>query len=620
MQNVIQVLVFLPIVAFFSIGLFKRTQEKAITRITIGSIALHLLSLIVLGFLWAQGNFAAFDFKQFSLYQTDNFHFFTNFYVDRITLVFAITGAIITLLVAIFSRYYMHRDDGFKRFFTTLLLFYAGYNFVVLSGNFETLFIGWEILGITSFLLVSHYRDRYLPVKNGLKVLSLYRLGDMGLLLAMWLAHHTFQKSITFSEMFNSDFLTAFAGNTSLTWIAVLFLLGVLIKSAQLPFSSWLPRAMEGPTTSSAIFYGALSVHLGVFLLLRTYQLWHNIFPIKVAIMSIGLATSLVASNIGRVQSTVKTQIAYGTIAQVGLMLIEVALGWHTLVLIHFAGNAFLRAYQLLVSPSVLGYLIHNQFFEYQAKRYQPQGKFITKLSHTFYILGLKEWVLDGLQFNVLWAPFKWLGRQLQWASGNINISLIVTVLSASLLFYVSKLPVSPSMHSTLPFVYALIALLCILSAFAARGDAVRTWLLIVLSQLFVAVAIAFNTALPATQLLMFLCGPVLFGLLGFFSLAQAKAIDGDIMLNRFHGYSTSKPKLSLLFLISCLGLLGFPFTPTFIGIDLLFTHIYTHQTGLLALIALGFALLEITCFRIYARVFLGQNKMQSHPIAYRSS
>ena len=237
----------------------------------------------------------------------------------------------------------MHRDGGFKRFFCTLLLFFLGYNLVVFGGNFETLFIGWEILGFCSFLLISFYRDRYLPVKNALKVISVYRLGDVCLMLAMWLAHHLFHQNITFNQLNDPGFLNGYLVSQEglFIFISVMVLIAAAAKSAMLPFSSWLPRAMEGPTTSSAVFYGSLSLHLGAFLLIRTYPIWENLPGIKIALIVLGIATSLIATAIARVQSTVKTQIAYASITQVGLIFVEVALGFHTLALIHFAGNSF---------------------------------------------------------------------------------------------------------------------------------------------------------------------------------------------------------------------------------------------------------------------------------------
>lgn len=145
-------------------------------------------------------------------------------------------------------------------------------------------------------------------------------------------------------------------------FISAMFLLSASAKSAQMPFSSWLPRAMEGPTPSSAIFYGSLSVHIGVFLLLRTFPFWEFQTSVRLAIAFLGASTMLIATGIARVQSSVKSQIAYASIAQIGIIFIEVSLGFEKFAPFHFAGNAFLRTYQLLVSPSVVSYLIREQF------------------------------------------------------------------------------------------------------------------------------------------------------------------------------------------------------------------------------------------------------------------
>jgi NADH-quinone oxidoreductase subunit L len=141
------------------------------------------------------------DTKLITLFVTTELEIFIDFYFDKVTAAYAVIGAAITFLVAVFSKYYLHREEGFKRFFTSLLLFYTGYNIIIFSGNFETLFIGWEFLGISSFLLIAFYRDRFLPVKNGLKVISVYRLSDICLLLAMWFSHHLWHENITFVKL-----------------------------------------------------------------------------------------------------------------------------------------------------------------------------------------------------------------------------------------------------------------------------------------------------------------------------------------------------------------------------------------------------------------------------------
>ncbi len=189
-----------------------------------------------------------------------------------------------------------------------------------------------------------------------------------------------------------------------------MFLLSAAAKSAQLPFSSWLPRAMEGPTPSSAIFYGSLAVHLGVFLMLRTYPFWEEQTSVRIIIALMGLFTAIITTGIGRVQSSVKSQIAYASTAQIGLIFIEVAAGFENLALFHFAGNAFLRTYQLLVSPSVVSYLIREQFYNFSARASSIEAMFPAKMKYTLYTLCIKEWNLDSMMYIYLWNPPK-VGR-----------------------------------------------------------------------------------------------------------------------------------------------------------------------------------------------------------------
>lgn len=342
MPQLLQLFILIPFFALLINLFIPKVKERLLSGIAISTVGIHLLGVIIGLIWWAVNGFPVIDMRHIVLYQSPEFTFFIQYYFDQTTAVFLLMGSVLTFLVTVFSKYYLHREEGFKRFFNTLLVFFAGYNLVILSGNFETLFVGWELLGISSFLLISFYRDRYLPVKNGLKVLSFYRLGDICLMLAMWMSHHLWHKNITFGAWNDAGavqeiFHTHYAESL---FIALMIVVAAAIKSAQLPFSTWLPRAMEGPTTSSAIFYGSLSVHIGAFVLLRTYPFWSGELLIQLLIGGIGLLTSVVASSITRVQSSVKTQIAYSSITQIGLIFIEIAAGFHTLALVHFAGNA----------------------------------------------------------------------------------------------------------------------------------------------------------------------------------------------------------------------------------------------------------------------------------------
>ncbi|HBI01539.1 MAG TPA: hypothetical protein DDY18_07935, partial [Flavobacterium sp.] len=364
-------------------------KEKLISGIAFSTVFIQFLGIVLFSVIWIWNDSPDLNLKETTIFRTSHYEFFIDFYFDRITAVYLFVGALLTSMITTYSRYYLHREKGYKRFFTTVLFFFFGYNLAILSGNFETLFIGWEIIGISSFLLIAFYRERYLPVKNAFKVFSIYRIGDVGLLLTMWASHHLFHENITFMKLNNYELVNEHLQNHSLigVFIALCLACAAAAKSAQIPFSSWLPRAMEGPTPSSAIFYGSLSVHLGVFLMLRTFPFWEHQTSMRFAIGLMGLTTSIMSSLMARVQSSVKSQIAYSSISQIGIIFIEIALGLEVLALIHFAGNAFLRTYQLLVSPSVVSYLIREQFYTFQPKSEKDNFFLPRKIKNTLYVL-----------------------------------------------------------------------------------------------------------------------------------------------------------------------------------------------------------------------------------------
>jgi len=622
MAQLLQFFVLIPFAGFFISLLLPRKNEQLLARTALITIGIHLAAAFIFAGYWLFNQHPVLDSKHAVLFKTPDFEIFIDFYFDKITMAFMLVGGVLSLLVAIFSRYYMHREEGFKRFFITLLFFYLGYNIIIFSGNFETLFVGWEILGLCSFLLIAFYRDRYLPVKNGLKIISIYRLSDICLILAMWMSHHFWHENITFIKLNDAALV---AGHLSEHYgygifIAVLLLIAAAAKSAQLPFSSWLPRAMEGPTTSSAIFYGSLSVHLGVFILLRSFPFWSDMLIVKTAVIAIGLLTAFIASGIARVQSSVKTQVAYASIAQIGIIFIEVTLGLHTLALAHFAGNAFLRTYQLLVSPSVLSYLIHNQFYHFDPANKHSKAPRFKKIMYTLYMLNIKEWNMDTAMYRFLWAPFKWAGQKMKFIDSKAAGVFMGIAFLSGIVFFVLEELLPSRMYSVLPVVYAFFALVLILTAFAERGNAIKAWLMIFAGQFFIALAIALNQHADLSHTALYLCGGVVSAFTGWWCLKKIKSTGNDIALNGFHGHVYEQPLIALLFLLSCLGVLGFPITPSFIGIDVLFSHIGSQQYVLVGFIALCFVFIELSVMRMYARIFMGQHKKTYHPIAFRSS
>jgi NADH:ubiquinone oxidoreductase subunit 5 (subunit L)/multisubunit Na+/H+ antiporter MnhA subunit len=353
--------------------------------------------------------------------------------------------------------------------------------------------------------------------------------------------------------------------------------------------------------------------------LLRTYPFWHNLPVINVLVIVTGLATAIIATGIARVQSTVKTQIAYASAAQIGIIFIEVALGFHVIALIHFSGNAFLRTYQLLVSPSVLSYLTHDQFYNFvPGTKSNNAISFFDKIRNSLYILSIKEWNMDFYLNRFLWKPFKSIGSKFNFITFRLAFIILAAIYTVGLYWFFIGQKVS--FHSSLPYIFSGIAVILILKAFADRGDPRSTWVAIFASQFFIALSIALNRDFEYSQIVIYLSGGLVSAIVGYICLNKIRSVDYDISLDKFHGYAYEHPRVALIFLLSCLGLVAFPITPAFIGFDILLTHIQKDQYVLIFFTAICFVFIELSALRMYARIFLGQHKKAYHAIAYRSS
>jgi NADH:ubiquinone oxidoreductase subunit 5 (subunit L)/multisubunit Na+/H+ antiporter MnhA subunit len=269
--------------------------------------------------------------------------------VDGVSLSFSLLAATLTALVARFSRTYLHREAGFARFFILLGVFAAGAQLVAFAGALDVFFAGWELLGISSALFIGFFHERDEPVRSSVRAFTTYRLCDVGLLVATVTTHEVFG-STRFSVLAEAGTLPALESAT----LAALFLLAAMGKSAQLPFSGWLPRAMEGPTPSSALFYGAVSIHAGLYLMLRVSPLL-AFTPVIAAIgVAVGILTALYATAVARVHTDAKGALAHATLAQTGLILAEISLGWTRIALAHLVTHALLRVYQYLRAPNMI--------------------------------------------------------------------------------------------------------------------------------------------------------------------------------------------------------------------------------------------------------------------------
>lgn len=267
-------------------------------------------------------------------------------FLDSLSLPFVVVSTSLSWLVSLFSKPYLHRESGHYRFFLLLLGFVSAILLVFMSKNLHGVFIGWEVVGLASTLLISFFYSDCKTVKSGLTAFFSYRAADVGLVLALIIGH----------KLGHTSFSAVGEGHSITGASVTLFSLGILWaslgKSSQYPFVRWLPRAMEGPTPSSAIFYGAISVHAGVYLMLRTL-LSVEVSPIVALLMGAsGVFTAFYGTLLGRIQSDVKSSLAYASMAQVGLMFLEMGIGLRDFVVLHFVGHAVLRTYQLLHAPA----------------------------------------------------------------------------------------------------------------------------------------------------------------------------------------------------------------------------------------------------------------------------
>ncbi|QDT00238.1 proton-conducting transporter transmembrane domain-containing protein [Adhaeretor mobilis] len=285
-----------------------------------------------------------------------HFHFSLKFVFDRLSVPFVILSYVLCGTIGAFTSRYLHREPGYLRFYVCYSFFVLGMIVSSLAGTIEVLFLGWELVGLSSALLVAFFHDRKSPVRNGLRVWSVYRVSDAAFLVAAVALHHLTGGGDFGGLMGIGSWPDGIATLTSeqAMFVGLLLLVAAAGKSALVPFSGWLPRAMEGPTPSSAIFYGALSVHLGAFLLLRISPILELSLILSVTVVAIGLVTAIFASVAARVQTDIKSALAYASLTQVGIIVAEIGLGLRYIALIHIIGHACLRTLQLLRAPTLL--------------------------------------------------------------------------------------------------------------------------------------------------------------------------------------------------------------------------------------------------------------------------
>lgn len=306
-----------------------------------------------------------------------------SFRLDGPGLLMANLVAFIALATQRFSVNYLHREAGFQRFFLVLSLFTAAMLLIVTAGNAVLMFIGWELAGVSSYLLIAWAFERPVAAKNATRAFVTNRIGDAGFLLGIFLSFQ-WLGSTEWPRLLAAG---AVLDTLSADLLAGAFLIAALAKSAQAPFVPWIARALEGPTPSSAIFYGSLMVHAGAFLVIRLAPLYEMAPAIMPLLILFGLLTALYGWLGGLVQTDVKSSLMFATITQVGLIFLWCGLGWFDLALAHLLAHAVWRAWQFLHAPALMHLLSRPQ---------RPAPRWLTR-SRTLHTAALQRLWLDSL-------------------------------------------------------------------------------------------------------------------------------------------------------------------------------------------------------------------------------
>lgn len=396
----------LPLLAALWIGLgmafgFNRgdTGERHTSRVALLATGLSLLILIAID-VQAITNDVASHLIIGKWFNSGELYFNISFILDRLSLSFATLVNLIGLLTLRFSVNYLHREQGYQRFFMILCLFISAMLLIVLAGNVMLSFVGWEMAGVSSWLLIGYAYNRHTATENANRAFVTNRIGDAGMILGIFLAFSMIGTLEWPSLLGHAKRLPSL----QIDLLLIGFVLAALIKSAVFPFSSWISRALEGPTPSSAVFYGSLMVHAGVYLLLRMSPLLDQAPIVQAVLITLGILTSLYGFLGGLVQTDVKTAFMFSTTGQIGLMVITCGLGWYELTSWYLLAHASWRAWQFLHAPSYM-HMINRPARPVPIWLQNHRG---------LYTAALQRFWLDNITDALLVRPVQQLAQELQ--------------------------------------------------------------------------------------------------------------------------------------------------------------------------------------------------------------
>jgi NADH-quinone oxidoreductase subunit L len=378
----------IPLLGFLIIGLTYNRMPKKITGwIGSGSVFIaFILSIIV--FIHILQTKTPFEVRLFDWIRLENINIPFTFYFDQLTTVMMLIITGVGFLIHVYSIGYMREDEGYNRYFAYMNLFIFSMLLLVIGANYLILFIGWEGVGLCSYLLIGfHFKNN--DYNNAAKkAFIMNRIGDLGFLLGMFMIFVQFG-SLSYTEVFSKAVnYTGLTGN--ITWITLLLFIGAVGKSAQIPLYTWLPDAMAGPTPVSALIHAATMVTAGVYMVARS-NILYALSPISLHVIGIiGLSTALMAATIAMYQNDIKKVLAYSTVSQLGYMFLALGVGAFTGGIFHLITHAFFKALLFLGAGSVIHALQGEQDI-------RVMGGLKTPLKKTYLIFLIATIAISGL-------------------------------------------------------------------------------------------------------------------------------------------------------------------------------------------------------------------------------
>src|SRR5579872_3697194 len=383
----------LPLIGFLINGIFGRRMPKAMVNlVAVGSVALSFAWVLktVFGLMPLEEKHIE---HYYNWIQSGTLAIGVDFAVDRLTAVMLLIVTGVGLLIHIYATGYMAHEGGYYRFFSYMNLFMFFMLVLVLAGNYLVLFVGWEGVGLCSYLLIGFYFLEKFATDAGNKAFIVNRIGDFGFSLALFFIVRQFG-SLDFGTVFaKAQGMPTEASAGLITGICLLLLVGATGKSAQIPLFVWLPDAMAGPTPVSALIHAATMVTAGVYMTARSAPLYLHAPLAMEAVAIIGIATAFLAATIGLAQNDIKKVFAYSTVSQLGYMFVGVGTGAFGAGIFHLMTHAFFKALLFLGAGSVIHALSGEQDL-------RNMGGLRTKIPITFWTLLCASLAIAGVPFT----------------------------------------------------------------------------------------------------------------------------------------------------------------------------------------------------------------------------